>query len=106
MSKTTKGIHRFSNEYIFKEREIDKGLLSMKNKNKSSINFFLNKKKEEKRNCAASSFLSTSTTFLLKEISDISIRQNLWNKIFNEPKPINEEIKEDKIKNNFYSINK
>ena len=32
MSKTTKGIHRFSNEYIFKEREIDKGLLSMKNK--------------------------------------------------------------------------
>lgn len=106
MSKTTKGIHRFSNEYIFKEREIDKGLLSMKNKNKSSINFFLKKKKEEKRNCAASSFLSTSTTFLLKEISDISIRQNLWNKIFNEPKPINEEIKEDKIKNNFYSINK
>ena len=81
MSKTTKGIHRFSNEYIFKEREIDKGLLSMKNKNKSSINFFLKKKKEEKRNCAASSFLSTSTTFLLKEISDISIRQNLWNKI-------------------------
>ena len=112
MSKTTKACNRFSNENIFKEREKDflknEKTLSMKNKNKTSIDFFF-KKKKEKRNYVYSSFLSTSTTFLLKEISDISIRQNLWDKIFsnfNELKQKNEERKNDTSKsNNIYHKN-
>ena len=112
MSKTTKACNRFSNENIFKEREKDflknEKTLSMKNKNKTSIDFFF-KKKKEKRNYVYSSFLSTSTTFLLKEISDISIRQNLWDKIFsnfNELKQKNEERKNDTSKsNNIYQKN-
>jgi hypothetical protein len=112
MSKTTKACNRFSNENIFKEREKDflknEKTLSMKNKNKTSIDFFF-KKKKEKRNNVYSSFLSTSTTFLLKEISDISIRQNLWDKIFsnfNELKQKNEERKNDTSKsNNIYQKN-
>ena len=100
MSNTTKACNRFSNENIFKEREKEflknEKSFSMKNKNKTSIDFFFKKKKEVKRNYVYSSFLSTSTTSLLKEISDISVRQNLWNKIFsnfNELKQKNEEKK-------------
>ena len=114
MSHTTKAFHRFSNENIFKEREkeLEKNELSfsMKNKNKTSIDFFYKKKKEEKRNCVYSSFLSTSTTFLLKEISDISMRKNLWDKIFNNPKEFKqkreEKNNETSKSNNIYSINK
>ena len=114
MSNTTKACNRFSNENIFKEREKEflknEKSFSMKNKNKTSIDFFFKKKKEVKRNYVYSSFLSTSTTSLLKEISDISVRQNLWNKIFsnfNELKQKNEEKKNDTSKsNNIYSIKK
>ena len=114
MSQTTKAFHRFSNENIFKERE--KGLekneisLSIKYKNKTTIDFFYKKKKEEKRNCVYSSFLSTSTTFLLKEISDISTRKNLWDKIFNnfkEYKQKSEEKNNETSKSSdIYSIKK
>ena len=114
MSNTTKACNRFSNENIFKEREKEflknEKSFSMKNKNKTSIDFFFKKKKEVKRNYIYSSFLSTSTTSLLKEISDISVRQNLWNKIFsnfNELKQKNEEKKNDTSKsNNIYPIKK
>ena len=50
MSNTTKACNRFSNENIFKEREKEflknEKSFSMKNKNKTSIDFFFKKRKK------------------------------------------------------------
>ena len=101
MSKTTRSLRRFSNVDIFerrdKELKLRKEALTFRHLNKTSIHFFFKQKKEKNKDKEKSknfdfSLLSNSTTSLLKEIStQNSIRQNLWNKIFN--------IYQDKDKN-------
>ena len=101
MSKTTRSLRRFSNENIFerrdKELKLRKEALTFRHLNKTSIHFFFKQKKEKNKDKEKSknfdfSLLSNSTTSLLKEIStQNSVRQNLWNKIFN--------IYQDKNKN-------
>ena len=111
MSKTTRSLRRFSNEDIFerrdKELKLRKEALTFRHLNKTSIHFFFKQKKEKNKDKKKSknfdfSLLSNSTTILLKEIStQNSVRQNLWNKIFN--------IYQDKdknVQNNNDNINK
>ena len=93
MSKTERIINKFFSENLFhkreEERKLKKRALTLRNnkiKNKTSINFS-NQQKQKSLNDFALSFISTNSTFLSKNISfHDSLRQNLWNKIFNDSK--------------------
>ena len=99
MSKTTRTLRRLSNVDIFEKRDkelkLKKEALTFRHLNKTSVHFFFKRKNEKAKENSKNfdfSLLSNSTISLLKEIStQNSIRQNLWNKIFN--------IYQDKNKN-------
>ena len=113
MSKITRAHSKFSNEYIFRRKEKElknkKGSKSFRIFHKTSDSFFLKPNKEE-NNYFIFSLLSTSTTSLLKDITDFnSLRKDIWDKAFNE----NEEKEKEKGKNNLsyitnrkYNLNK
>ena len=97
MSKTARTHSKFSNEYIFKRKEKElknkKGSKSLRIFHKTSNSFFLKENKKENKNYIFS-LLSTSTTSLLKDITNFnSLRKNIWDKVFNE----NEEKEKEKI---------
>ena len=111
MSKTARAQSRLSNEFIFIKKEKE-----LKNKNslksprifsKTSNSFFIKQNKENSQNYIFS-LLSTSTTTLLKDITNFnSLQKNILDEALND----NEEKEKDKnnsinIKNKKYNLNK
>ena len=111
MSKTARTHSKFSNEYIFKRKEKElknkKGSKSLRIFHKTSNSFFLKENKKENKNYIFS-LLSTSTTSLLKDITNFnSLRKNIWDKAFNENKEKEKEkINLSYITNQKYNLNK
>ena len=90
MSKSEIFIKKLLSETIFEKRDKERQLKQkyvtlkrLKNKNRTSINFSLQKKPDLTN--FAFTLLSTTSSFLLKDINPHStIRQDFWNKLFKE----------------------
>ena len=90
MSKSEIFTKKLLSETIFEKRDKERQLKQkyvtlkrLKNKNRTSINFSLQKKPDLTN--FAFTLLSTTSSFLLKDINPHStIRQDFWNKLFKE----------------------